>query len=112
MELWQQEVLKLGGDPLLEIISNLQEGQREIAATLAKIDKRQDLVEREVVAFRKAFPDGDIEGHRHYHDTMIEILNERRRLRIAIQEKTISGLIWSGVIILVSALWHYVKDSR
>lgn len=53
-----------------------------------------------------AFPAGDAEGHRRYHETQIEILGERRRLRIAIQEKTISALIWSGIVGIIMWLWN------
>ena len=55
----------------------------------------------------KAFPHSDIEGHRRYHETQIEILEEKRRLRSAIQEKTISGLIWSAIVGISIIVWNY-----
>ena len=57
---------------------------------------------------RSAFPNGDIEGHRRYHELKIEELAERRRLRVAIQEKTISSLLWSGIILIAAAIANYL----
>ena len=60
----------------------------------------------ELKALRGAFPGGDIEGHRRAHETMIELLEERRKLRIAIQEKTISGLIWAALVAAITSVYH------
>lgn len=57
----------------------------------------------------EAFPNSDFEGHRRYHQTMIETLNEKRRLRIAIQEKTISGLIWAVIVFVGASVWGKVS---
>ena len=59
--------------------------------------------------FEKAFPAGDFEGHRRYHEVMIQILDEKRKLRMAIQEKTIGGLVWSALFGLGLLLWHELQ---
>lgn len=59
--------------------------------------------------FSKAFPGNDLEGHCRYHATMIEILAEKRKLRIAIQEKTISGLVWGLLVFIGFSVWEYVQ---
>jgi hypothetical protein len=40
---------------------------------------------------------------------MIETLAERKRLRLAIQEKTISGLVWAGLVALGFAVFHEIQ---
>lgn len=55
---------------------------------------------------KKAFPAGDIEGHRRYHEVMIADLESRKKLTQAILEKTISGLVWSIIVGLSLAVWH------
>jgi hypothetical protein len=60
----------------------------------------------ELKSLRQAFPGGDVDGHRRAHETMIELLEERRKLRIAIQEKTISGLLWAGIVAGATAIYH------
>lgn len=71
---------------------------------------RLEAVEEDVAALKRAFPSGDVEGHRRYHELMIEQIEERRRLRRAISEKTISGLIWAGMVGMGVAVLHYLKD--
>lgn len=56
--------------------------------------------------FAEAFPGGDHVGHCRYHALMIEQLEERRRLRRAIVEKTISGLVWSFIVGAAIAVWY------
>lgn len=67
---------------------------------------REDLERR----FSEAFPGGDHRGHCRYHTLMIEQLEERRRLRIAVQEKTIAGLVWALIVFAALAAWAYIKS--
>lgn len=57
----------------------------------------------------RAFPDGDIEGHRRYHEAIIEDLETRKRLVQAIKEKTISGLVWAMIVGVSLALFHEIQ---
>lgn len=59
--------------------------------------------------FEKAFPAGDYEGHCRYHQIMIDLLDERRKLRKTIQEKTIIGLVWLAIASVGTALWHEIQ---
>lgn len=70
------------------------------------LERRMDEVEHN---FAAAFPNGDHVGHCRYHSIMIEQIEERRRLRIAVQEKTISGLVWAAIVGIGLAAWAYVK---
>lgn len=69
-------------------------------------DWREDMERR----FAEAFPGGDHVGHCRYHSIMIESIEERRRLRRAVMEKTIAGLVWGVLVFLGLAAWHYVKS--
>jgi len=55
-----------------------------------------------------AYPARDPDGHRRAHEDMIEDIAERRRLRRAIQEKTISALVWSLLLVLGISVWQYL----
>jgi hypothetical protein len=74
---------------------------------LEDLERWRDDLERRFV---EAFPGGDHVGHCRYHDLMIEQLEERRKLRRAVQEKTISGLLWAAIVGIALAVWHYVVD--
>lgn len=66
---------------------------------------REDLERR----FAEAFPGGDHVGHCRYHQLMIERNIELRRLRQAIIEKTIGGLVWGLLLGLGIAVLNYLK---
>ena len=78
----------------------------EIRAALVEMRDRFDQVDARLTQFMTAFPADDIEGHRRYHELIIEEIEERRKLRRAIQEKTISGLIWAGLVGIAMAVWN------
>jgi hypothetical protein len=60
--------------------------------------------------FADAFPGGDHVGHCRYHTTQIEILAERRRLRQAILEKSIGGLVWAVIVFVGVSALAYIKN--
>jgi hypothetical protein len=68
---------------------------------IADLERRMDTVE-------KAFPGNDPESHRRYHEMMIEEARDRKALTKAIKEKTIAGLVWSGLFVLGIAIWQYL----
>lgn len=66
---------------------------------------RDDLEKR----FAEAFPGGDHVGHCRYHKLMIDDIEAKKRLRQAVMEKTIAGLVWGMLAGLAIAVWQYVK---
>lgn len=77
-------------------------------------DERLDSLERwrdEMSAkFEAAFPGGDHVGHCRYHQLMIEDIDAKKRLRQAVLEKSIAGLVWGSLVFLGLAAWAYVKS--
>lgn len=77
-------------------------------------DERLDALERwREETDRKwleAFPGGDAAGHRRFHEMMIEVATDRRKLIAAIKEKTIAGLVWGAMLALGLACWHYFLE--
>lgn len=80
---------------------------------VAMTDERLDSLERwrdEMDAkFKAAFPAGDNVGHCRYHEAQIELLHERRRLRQAILEKSIAGLVWALIVFVGVSALTYLK---
>lgn len=97
--LWQDQARKLGGDSLVEVITGMAEDINGMKGKIEVMDKH----------ILKAFPGGDLEGHRRYHELMIRRTDEIRSLRIAIAEKTLTGLLWSGMAFLGWAILEAVK---
>jgi hypothetical protein len=73
---------------------------------LESLERWKDDMERR---FAEAFPGGDHIGHCRYHALMIEDIEEKRRLRRAVMEKTIAALVWSAIFGLGIAVWQYLK---
>lgn len=74
---------------------------------LDSLERRMDGVERWQ---KDAVPNGDHVGHSRYHTLMIEQFEERRKMRRAIQEKTIAGLVWGFLVFVGLAAWAYIKS--
>ena len=106
-ESWKNEATRLGGEALVGKINEIANSQKEIVDMMNNFEKRHQKHEAAIEKLFRAFPDGDTEGHRRYHELMIENISEKRRLRVAIQEKTISGLIWSGLVGIALIVWNY-----
>lgn len=68
----------------------------------ARFDKLEALL-------KSGFPGGDPDEHRRYHDEVIDFMRERRELWRAIREKTLTALLWSGLLTLGSAIYNYIK---
>lgn len=71
-----------------------------------KMDMRVTASELRIDKLFKAFPEGDTEGHARYHQVLIDMAEEKRRLWKAIIEKTLSALAWSLVLALGWVAWH------
>lgn len=80
----------------------------DVAHAEAMTDERLDSLERRMDSVEKAFPAGDTESHRRYHEMMMEESRDRKALIKAVKEKTIAGLFWSGLFVVGVALWQYV----
>lgn len=55
--------------------------------------------------FAEAFPGGDHVGHCRYHALMIEQIEDRRRLRAVLTEKTVGWLILGTIGGAAAAAW-------
>lgn len=101
-ELWKKEAQRIGGESFVALILEMLESQKNSEAA-------EQATKTQLEKLNKAFPDSDVEGHRRYHEVQIEILLERRRLRKAVQEKTISGLFWACIVFVGTAMWHEIQ---
>jgi hypothetical protein len=107
--LWQAEARKIGGDHLVTVIEDIRIDQNTILDRLTNFEERHKAAEASLTSLQAAFPAGDAEAHRRYHDALIRKTEETRRLRVAITEKTISGLLWTGIVSLGIGIWQYIK---
>jgi len=98
--LWQKQARELGGDGLVEVIEGM-------ASDLTKVKSRLDVMDKHIM---RAFPEGDVDGHRIYHELIIQRTREIKSLKLAIMEKTIVGLVYAAVIFLGLCILEGLKQ--
>jgi len=97
----------MGGDALVEILTEIRTCQKEMALKISGMGNEiQNHLEAHI---NKAFAGGDADGHRRAHEAMINLIEEKRRLRVAIQEKTISGLVWAAIVFLGLSAFEHIR---
>jgi|GEM_PF-4450793 len=102
--LWQTELEESHGNTLVNVLEEILEG-------LDTVNTKADKMELTLKSMNKAFPDGDIEGHRRYHAEIIEVLQERKKFYREITKKTIIGVIWFLLVWLAMATYHELQST-
>lgn len=74
---------------------------------LASLNDRLDDIQ---ATLKQMAPEGDIDGHRRYHEALIEAQRRRVKIYDAIVEKTLSALLWALVVAVAIALWDKAAD--
>lgn len=107
-ELWQEEAKRVGGEHFIAVIEDMRGMQSTTLTRLEEMNKQTALNTQNIAALQNAFPANDTEGHRRYHQLIIDNTEAKRALTKAIKEKTISGIIWSLVVWGASEAWTYL----
>lgn len=110
IELWQHEAKKIGGESLVQVIMEIRDDIIRILKRLDEMDDQHKEAKDSINKLTAAFVGGDVEGHRRFHEMMIERNKELKSLRIAIQEKTISALLWSAIMFVAMAVFQSAKS--
>lgn len=90
-----EEALKQVSDPV-------------VTSLLRLILERQLELEKMIMG---AFPGGDFEGHRRYHEEVIQDMQDRRRMRNGIYEHLFKMGLWTLVLGGAAAAWQYLKNT-
>lgn len=111
-EFWQEATRRVGGEALVHTVKEMRNDIGEVKSEITTIHSDVGDMKDTLTKLATAFPGNDTEGHRRYHEAIIERTAEMKRLRIAIQEKTISGLVWLFIVWAGTKLWAYVAGSK
>lgn len=93
---------EIGNQAVISALHAIDEHQVETRVEIEAVNTKLDKV-------LKAFPAGDIDGHRQYHDLMIEKNRALRQLSAAVKEKTLLWLICGFIVYVGIAIAHEVK---
>ncbi len=94
-ELWQEEAKRLGGEALMGFLIDMRDQQQKTVEEMAK--------------FNRAFPHGDADAHRRYHESVIEWRELRNRMVRTALEKMAGAGAMAAVAWLVYAIWTTLK---
>lgn len=107
-KMWQHA----GPEVIISLLQELREGQTNLANEMRNMSNQLNehvaTDERILKDIYKSFPEGDIEGHRRYHEAVIENMQVRAELvRACLKAVASAGLI-TGIGFTVKALWYYL----
>lgn len=106
---WQHDAARLGGPALVALLSDLRDGQLDVVASVEALSAKVSQHDRATIHLMTAFPASDVDGHRRYHESVIEWRELRNRLVReslikAAQATTLGGLGWVALAIWKSFL--------
>lgn len=81
----------------------------ENTSTLELVEGKVNILIERVDDLAKGFPEGDVEGHRRYHEALIKKAEVRTRLYEKLLEKLMEKGVWAVIALLAVALWQYFK---
>jgi len=87
----------------------VDEAKEKILDILSAQSAQLASLEELMVKFATAIPGGDAEGHRMYHELVIKREQKKLARTEAIIEKSLAGLVWSGLVAVGSAIWYYIQ---
>lgn len=111
MELWQREAAQLGGASLAQVLTEMRDAQNRMIEVVEGV-KARDMEDRAMIEkLLSGFPAGDFDGHRRYHESVIEWRELRNKMvREGLIKVAQAGAL-AGAGILVGILWKAFKIS-
>lgn len=102
---WQHDAARLGGPALVQLLSELRDGQLDLMASFEALTVKVTKHDGATSHLMNAFPAADVDGHRRYHESVIEWRELRNKvvrecLVKAAQATTLYAFGWIAL-----ALW-------
>lgn len=95
---------------ILAIKDDLDQRHSENITRAEVTDKKVDEAIRRIDDLHKAFPGGDWEGHRRYHEAMIKRVEARSKLYEDLRSELAKKGLWALILTLGAAIWFYFKS--
>ncbi|WP_454676678.1 hypothetical protein [Achromobacter marplatensis] len=90
-----------------------QEERLNMAANHAENRSEMEALRREMLALssavKTAFPDGDFDGHRRYHELLIAREEQRQMIRREVITHLLKGSTWA---MLLGLFWMVIKHGK
>lgn len=103
-QLWQQEAERMGGQLLVDLLTEMRDNQRDLINKVTAL-------EQTTARLMSGFPADDVEGHRRYHESVIEWRELRNKMvrEALLKVAGAGGLAAAGWLCV--AIWNALKIS-
>jgi hypothetical protein len=104
-----QELARAGFPGLAQIVSDLRDGQLDLQASMEELKAESSQHKAAYARLLGGFPADDIEGHRRYHESVIEWRELRNKLVREALTKMVGAGVLAGFGWLALAFWQAFK---
>jgi hypothetical protein len=108
-KLWQDEAMRMGGQPLVQLLSEVRDNQLDLMATVEGLSAKVTHLEATNKRLLSGFPADDVEGHRRYHESVIEWRELRNKMVREALAKVASAGALAAFGWLALAVWQSFK---
>lgn len=105
MNQWQQDALRMGGQPLVQLLSEVRDNQLDMRADFEQLSQHVSQLRATNERLLSGFPAEDVEGHRRYHESVIEWRELRNKLVREALIKVASAGALGAAGWLILAIW-------
>lgn len=110
-QLWQQEAMRMGGQTLVQLLTEMRDNQLDMRADMDQLTKTVSTLQAANELLLSGFPANDVDGHRRYHESVIEW----RELRNKMVREALAKVAQAGALAafgwLALAIWNAAKIS-
>lgn len=96
-------------DVLVMILKEIRDDQKVAAERIDTVEQDVSETLAKLNALIMAFPGGDMDGHRRYHESVIEWRELRNKMIRAALEKVAGAGALAGCVWIAYALWQALK---
>jgi hypothetical protein len=90
-------------DPACKFDDSIQEMRDDLHRHIdARTKELEDMI-------ASGFPNGDPRSHRAVHEGYIKQAEDRAALRKTVVERTVTGVVWAGIVFVSLAILEYIK---
>jgi hypothetical protein len=110
-KLWQDEAMRMGGQPLIQLLSEVRDNQLDMMANFDSLSKKVADGQAATDRLLSGFPAEDLDGHRRYHESVIEWRELRNKLVRDLLMKAAQATFMGALGFLALAAWKAFQIS-
>jgi hypothetical protein len=110
-QLWQQEAERMGGQPLVALLTEMRDNQLDMRTDVEQLSQKVSQLQAANERLLSGFPADDVDGHRRYHESVIEWRELRNKLVRDLLMKAAQATFMGALGFLALAAWKAFQIS-